>query len=471
MLGPPLTWCSESALGDTGACICCVNFNFVIKHRLPVFPLARNSLVSACGKELDVLGGVRIVLDFGGGNVFVHTFVVLRNLQQEMIIGRDFLCANELSVSVEGYTGGRTTNVCNRLCSVCACAPGAIASGDTVVSSCRVHSVFDPSSFYVLGDRTAADNGVTIDACYVTPRPPPISPHCFFSTPGFSFVLPSGGVDSAPACVGLGPVTSQPAPETTATPHEPAATPPPQLAATDPVCSVCTVAVGTNPRCREEHRKGRRHQRLEGEAQLLQDAVSALCPVGDDAVPTASQVYDLLQEAHGVAHRCPQTMRRWLIKRGHEVAASHTEWFHHSCAACQRVNHRSHHHMRSTHLPIPDNATGGWSLDYLTLPDSMQIVILTSRVSRHMLLAPISACSGAEVIWRCIEDRLLDDPIYNGGGGGDDGVDLRVQWSTQTRTPATPTGWKVSSRGEGWSFSPPSPTHTAMGRRRRRATS
>jgi len=188
------------------------------------------------------------------------------------------------------------------------------------------------------------------------------------------------------------------------------------------------VAVGTNPRCREEHRKGRRHQRLEGEAQLLQDAVSALCPVGDDAVPTASQVYDLLQEAHGVAHRCPQTMRRWLIKRGHEVAASHTEWFHHSCAACQRVNHRSHHHMRSTHLPIPDNATGGWSLDYLALPDGLQVLILSSRVSRHLLLDLISVRADAGVIWNSIERKLLDDPIFNGGGGGDDGVDLQVQW-------------------------------------------
>ena len=115
-----------------------------------------------------------------------------------------------------------------------------------------------------------------------------------------------------------------------------------------------------------------------------------MCPLVDDAALTASQVYDLLQKAHGVAHRCPRAMQQWLRRSGHEVATSHSEWFHRSCMACQRVNHRNHHHMQSTHLPIPDNATGGWSLDYLTLPDSLQVLVLSSRVSRHLLLDLLS---------------------------------------------------------------------------------
>ena len=51
----------------------------------------------------------------------------------------------------------------------------------------------------------------------------------------------------------------------------------------------------------------------------------------------SSEVYDLLQQAHGVSHRHAQQMHKWLIKAGHTVGWGHCDWWVKSCAQCQNV--------------------------------------------------------------------------------------------------------------------------------------
>ena len=130
----------------------------------------------------------------------------------------------------------------------------------------------------------------------------------------------------------------------------------------------------------------------------------------------SSEVYDLLQQAHGVSHRHAQQMHKWLIKAGHTVGWGHCDWWVKSCVQCQHVNHKRAHQMVTTHIPVPDTVFGGWCLDYLTLPDGVQVMVLVSRVSSHVILALMSVHSCDVDVWAVLLDRWLEHPIFNGGG-------------------------------------------------------
>jgi hypothetical protein len=89
-------------------------------------------LVSACGKPLDVLGSVLVVCDFGDRNVLVVKFLVLKDLQQGIIIGRDMLRQHGLAVCVQGREGGKNSvcHVCDDVKGVYVMPPSGNGDGD-----------------------------------------------------------------------------------------------------------------------------------------------------------------------------------------------------------------------------------------------------------------------------------------------------------------------------------------------------
>ena len=70
--------------------------------------------------------------------------------------------------------------------------------------------------------------------------------------------------------------------------------------------------------------------------------------------------------------------------------------------------------MQPSAIPVPDTLYGGWSLDYVTLPDQVKVAVLTCRVTLHMLLGLLKATSTAADLWEWIYDRLLLDPTIDG---------------------------------------------------------
>jgi hypothetical protein len=85
-----------------------------------------------------------------------------------------------------------------------------------------------------------------------------------------------------------------------------------------------------------------------------------------------------------------------------------------NCVWCEKVNHRNHHHMESTYIPVPKSLMGGWCLDYVVIPP-VKIAFLVSRVSTHVLMRVLSWHACAVDVWRFLEDRLLDDPLMGDG--------------------------------------------------------
>ncbi len=94
---------TRNAFVDTGARICVLSERLYrnsssLKHKT-LRPVKENSITSVRGQPLDILGCVNMNFELSD-QYFIHKFVVARDIQQDIILGWDFLVANEIDVLV-----------------------------------------------------------------------------------------------------------------------------------------------------------------------------------------------------------------------------------------------------------------------------------------------------------------------------------------------------------------------------------
>ena len=92
-----------NALIDTGAIRCCISQEYYRKLQLSKIHLLQNVIVrSATGSNLAPIGLVNCTFMLGG-TTFNCDFIVCKNLTRPLILGRDFLIQNHISVRYSEY--------------------------------------------------------------------------------------------------------------------------------------------------------------------------------------------------------------------------------------------------------------------------------------------------------------------------------------------------------------------------------
>ena len=87
-----------NALIDTGATRCCISEEYYRKFQLPKIHLLQNiSVRSATGRNLAPLGLVNCTFMLGD-TTYDSNFILCKNLTRPLILGRDFLIWNHISV-------------------------------------------------------------------------------------------------------------------------------------------------------------------------------------------------------------------------------------------------------------------------------------------------------------------------------------------------------------------------------------
>ena len=87
-----------NALIDTGATRCCISEEYYRKLQLPKIHLLQNiSVRSATGSNLAPMGLVNCTFMLGD-TTFDSNFIVCKNLTRPLVLGRDFLILNHISV-------------------------------------------------------------------------------------------------------------------------------------------------------------------------------------------------------------------------------------------------------------------------------------------------------------------------------------------------------------------------------------
>ena len=87
-----------NALIDTDATRCCISEEYYRKLQLPKIHLLQNVIVrSATGSNLACIGLVNCIFVLGD-TTFNYDFIVCKNLTRPLILGRDFLIQNHISV-------------------------------------------------------------------------------------------------------------------------------------------------------------------------------------------------------------------------------------------------------------------------------------------------------------------------------------------------------------------------------------
>ena len=375
---PTLWFLILKILIDSGACTSCMSPEFAEKHKLRINKMPEGSLFSACGAALPVRGVTSMMCDFGKGYVYLISFVIVENLNQDVIIGRDFLREHFLSVFVDGHKRGDNKDV-EHVCSLCSRRGSYNSHGvDNKPVQEGLGDIFpnkESNVVPVLCDKEAKVNTKLISG--LRSKLKRQSNHLdvvYKHVPQYMKKLINSNGNSA---------------YTSAT----------SISYSDCVSAVCVSGYVSNV-CES---KGKRNGSSNTEAMVA-------------PLVGPPSLWDLLQQAHGAVHRNALAMHKWVTRAGYTVAACQCDWWFLSCVQCQRVNHKRAHQMVTTHLPVPDTVFGGWSLDYLTEPDEVQVMILTSRVSTHFILAVLSVHSRDVDVWSVLNDRLLEDPIFNGTG-------------------------------------------------------
>ena len=87
-----------NALIDTGATRCCISEKYYKKLQMTKINLSQNVNVrSATGSNLAPIGLIHCTFELGGMK-FNSDFIVCKNLTRPLILGRDFLIQNHISV-------------------------------------------------------------------------------------------------------------------------------------------------------------------------------------------------------------------------------------------------------------------------------------------------------------------------------------------------------------------------------------
>ena len=86
------------ALIDTGAGKCCMSEHQYVSIGSPPLKLPNSVLRTALGAELAVLGTTTCTV-WIGGYVYVHPFIVCKELAPAIILGRDFLSAHKIKIA------------------------------------------------------------------------------------------------------------------------------------------------------------------------------------------------------------------------------------------------------------------------------------------------------------------------------------------------------------------------------------
>ena len=87
-----------NALIDTSATRCCISEKYYKKLQLAKIHLLQNvNIISATGSNLAPIGLINCTFELGG-NKFNCDFIVCKNLTRPLILGRDFLIENHISV-------------------------------------------------------------------------------------------------------------------------------------------------------------------------------------------------------------------------------------------------------------------------------------------------------------------------------------------------------------------------------------
>ena len=95
---------SVLALADSGASVCVISDSFAASHRLLVVPVTPKLLRTACGRTINVSGMVYLSF-LVESRMYRARFLVVPELVDSIILGRDFLRHNSLVLCVGG---GRT---------------------------------------------------------------------------------------------------------------------------------------------------------------------------------------------------------------------------------------------------------------------------------------------------------------------------------------------------------------------------
>ena len=124
-----------------------------------------------------------------------------------------------------------------------------------------------------------------------------------------------------------------------------------------------------------------------------------VCPVDDVIGPSTLQ--SVLCGAHGIAHRCPNSMQRWLAARGVAWRGCLTacQRFMDVCEQCIRVN-PAHHSMQPTHIPVGVRCGTHFSFDLLYWKIGQKlhpVCVLTDNLSTFVGARVLQAVNGGDV--------------------------------------------------------------------------
>jgi hypothetical protein len=142
-----------------------------------------------------------------------------------------------------------------------------------------------------------------------------------------------------------------------------------------------------------------------------------VAPLLDQPVQQADY-HHILQLAHGSIHRAPKSMEMWVRKRGirwprllHDARL-----FKQLCTPCQRAEHALHSHI-PPHVAQWDlsSPTAQWGMDSLVIggQEGLQVLNGRCRGSTHWWAVVLPTTATAADIWSQCCLMLLDEPFYD----------------------------------------------------------